>query len=84
MLMLTVAAVGCRHVSGLFDAARVPLALMRSADVVPNKAARSKRRHGIGVSSSSVTTDAPSVLHHPRDLVGSSQPPLTAIPAITP
>ena len=33
----------CAHVSGLFDAARTPLAFMLSADQIPIKSTRSKR-----------------------------------------
>jgi hypothetical protein len=49
--------IGCRHVSGLFDAACMPLALMRSADRVPINSASSELRPVFGLSQSSVTTD---------------------------
>ena len=49
--------IGCRHVSGLFDAACMPLALMRSTDRVPINSASSELRPVFGLSQSSVTTD---------------------------
>ena len=51
--------------SGLFDAACMPLALMRSADWIPINSASSKLRPVFGLSQSSVTTDMHQLLFSP-------------------
>ena len=58
--------IGRRHVSGLFDAACMPLALMRSADRVPINSPSSELRPVFGLSQSSVTTDMHQLLFTSR------------------